>query len=362
MTERLESCQTQLTSQCSVLFGFIPNACDANSYRMERIMPEAHIRVAVIVGSLRKESYSRKIAKALIECAPASLVCSIVEISDLPMYNEDLDEMPPEAWTRFRNEVAACQAVLFVTPEYNRSIPSCLKNATDVGSRPDGKNVFDGMPAAVASVSPYSLGGVAANHALRQNFVYLNLRVMQQPEAYIGNAAELLGDGSTIVSSETKEFFRSFMQAFAGWAFLAAPTGPESFENFLVTREAVSAEYINGNAEPLIELAVRNDPATFFPPNGDVVKGAPGVSSAHSAGAKAFGTGSTGRFEVLQSGSSGRIAFWTGLQHAEAVLKGKDEPVAMTLRTTEVFRLENNEWKLCHRHADMLDAKAEKGA
>ena len=345
-----------------MLFLEFCDTCVAVFPHMESVMTEAHISVAVIIGSLRKESYSRRIAKALIERAPKALACSIVEISDLPLYNEDLDESPPEAWTRFRNEVSACQAALFVTPEYNRSIPGCLKNATDVGSRPDGKNVFDRMPAAVVSVSPYSLAGVAANHALRQNFVYLNVRVMQQPEAYIGNAAELLGDGSTIGNNETEEFFRSFMQAFAEWVAVAAPAGSDGFEEFMAKREAVSVEYINGNANPLVDIAVRDDPATFFPPSGDVVQGASGVSSAHFTGAKAFGRGSTGRFQILQSGSSGSIAFWTGIQHAEAALEGKGDPVAMALRTTEVFRLEANEWKLCHRHADMLDANSEKGA
>lgn len=141
--------------------------------------------VAVCIGSLRKASFSRKVANALIAQAPASLSCRIVEIGDLPLYNEDLDGDPPESWTRFRSEIANSDAILFVTPEYNRSMPGCLKNAVDVGSRPAGKNLFDGLPAAVVSVTPYKLGAFGANHALRQTFVFLNLLVMQQPEAYI---------------------------------------------------------------------------------------------------------------------------------------------------------------------------------
>jgi chromate reductase len=110
--------------------------------------------VAVVVGSLRAESYSRKMARALMSLAPPSLTCHIVEIGDLPLYNEDLDEKPPASWERFRGLIRAADAVLFVTPEYNRSIPGGLKNATDIGSRPQGKNVFDGMPAGVVSVTP----------------------------------------------------------------------------------------------------------------------------------------------------------------------------------------------------------------
>src|SRR5689334_12980838 len=108
-------------------------------------------QVGVLIGSLRKESWSRKLAKALMARAPQGMSCRIIEIGDLPLYNEDLDDSPPASWVSFREEVAVCDALLFVTPEYNRSIPGCLKNATDVGSRPAGKNVFAGRPAAVVS-------------------------------------------------------------------------------------------------------------------------------------------------------------------------------------------------------------------
>jgi NAD(P)H-dependent FMN reductase len=173
--------------------------------------------VAVIVGSLRTESFSRKIAHALMALAPQSLDCRIVEIGDLPLYNEDLDGKPPESWQRFRAGVRRADAILFVTPEYNRSIPGCLKNATDIGSRPSGENVFDGMPAAVVSVSPYKLGGFGANHVLRQNFVYLNILPMQQPEAYIGGVADLLGKDGTLVNKDTAAFLEGFMAAFLSW-------------------------------------------------------------------------------------------------------------------------------------------------
>ena len=173
--------------------------------------------VAVIVGSLRAASFSRRIAKALIERAPASLQCRIVEIGDLNLYNEDLDAQPPASWTRFRDEVGACQAVLFVTPEYNRSVPGVLKNAIDVGSRPYGESVWDGMPAAVVSVTPHKLGAFGANYALRQTFVFLNIHVMQQPEAYIGGAGDLVDEDGGVKSEDTGKFLKTFMDAFAGW-------------------------------------------------------------------------------------------------------------------------------------------------
>jgi NAD(P)H-dependent FMN reductase len=173
--------------------------------------------VAVIIGSLRKASFSRKVAQALIARAPASLACRIIEIGDLPLYNEDLDADPPESWTRFRVQIGAADAILFVTPEYNRSVPGCLKNAVDVGSRPQGKNLFDGLAAGVVSVTPYKMGAFGANHALRQTFVYLNLLVMQQPEAYIGGVAELFNEAGALTSGETKAFFDRFIVAFDAW-------------------------------------------------------------------------------------------------------------------------------------------------
>jgi NAD(P)H-dependent FMN reductase len=178
--------------------------------------------VAFIVGSLRAASYSRMLAKALIAQAPKSLACRTVEIGDLPLYNQDLDEKPPAAWARFRKEMGDADAIVFVTPEYNRSIPGCLKNAIDVGSRPPNKSVFNGMPAGVVSVTPYKLGAFGANHALRQTFVFLNMPVMQQPEAYIGGVADLFDDKGKLISKETATFLKKFMTAFAQWVAKAA--------------------------------------------------------------------------------------------------------------------------------------------
>ena len=313
------------------------------------------LRVGVIVGSLRRESLSRKIAKALIERAPEGADCAIIEIGDLPLYNQDLDEAPPKQWNRFRAELARCDALLFVTPEYNRSIPGCLKNATDIGSRPDDQNLFDGLPAGIVSVTPYSLGAFGANHALRQSFVYLNLRIMQQPEAYVSNAADILDDKGKIKDKKSDAFLRSFMTAFGQWIDLVGASAPTTFDAFMEVREAASNDYINGGAASLLDMATKNDPATFFLPSGERITGAKEVAKSHKQGAKGFAQGSSGRFEVLASGASGRLAYWTGIQHADVKLKGKDAAVPMQLRTTEIFRFEDGGWKLAHRHADFID-------
>jgi NAD(P)H-dependent FMN reductase len=173
--------------------------------------------VAVLVGSLRKESYSRKLALDLIQRAGARAECKIVEIGDLPLYNEDLDKAPPPPWQRLRAQIRACNAVLFVTPEYNRSIPGVLKNAVDVASRPSGQNTFDGKPTAIVSQTPHKLGAFGANHALRQCCVFLNMPLLQQPEAYISNSAELLDKEGRLKDAETAKFLDGFVSAFLGW-------------------------------------------------------------------------------------------------------------------------------------------------
>ena len=175
--------------------------------------------VAVLVGSLRRESFSRKLAKSLIDVAPPSLQASIVEIGALPSYNQDGDDPgpPPPAWVEFRNQVRSRQALLFVTPEYNRSVPGLLKNAIDVGSRPYGQSVWSGKPGAVVGVSPGAIGAFGANHHLRQSLVFLDVPTMQQPEAYIGGAAALFDADGRLVNDKTRDFLRQFMGAFASW-------------------------------------------------------------------------------------------------------------------------------------------------
>ena len=175
-------------------------------------------KVAVLVGSLRQASFSRKMAKALIAVAPDNLHLEIVEIGQLPPYNEDEETAsPPQAWVAFRDQLRGVDGLLFVTPEYNRSVPGFLKNAIDVGSRPYGKSVWSGKPGAVVSVSPGALGAFGANHHLRQSLVFLDVPAMQQPEAYIGGAAALFDEAGTLVNETTGTFLTRFMAAFAAW-------------------------------------------------------------------------------------------------------------------------------------------------
>ncbi|UVW27548.1 NADPH-dependent FMN reductase [Massilia sp. H6] len=173
--------------------------------------------IAVIVGSLRKESFTRKVAQSMIELAPASLHLEIVEIRDLPLYNQD-DETahPPAAFTAFRERIAQADAILFCTPEYNRSVSGALKNAIDVGSRPYGKAAYQGKPCAVVSVSPGALGGFGANHHLRQMLPFLDMPCMPAPEAYVGGVADKY-DGPRLIDDGTRDFFQTFIDAFAAW-------------------------------------------------------------------------------------------------------------------------------------------------
>jgi len=173
--------------------------------------------VAVLVGSLRKASLNRKLAHALAELAPEGVKLEIVEIGDLALYNEDLEATPPAAWTTFREAIKAADAVLFVTPEYNRSVPAVLKNAIDVGSRPYGASVWNGKPTAVISLSPGAIGAFGANHHLRQSLAGLNTPVLPGPEAYIGGAAALFDDAGKLTNEGTRGFLGKFMTAFAAW-------------------------------------------------------------------------------------------------------------------------------------------------
>jgi chromate reductase len=175
-------------------------------------------KVAVLIGSLRKDSFTRKIARAIEALGQGGLIFDEVEIGDLPLYNEDLDHgAPPAAWARVRAQVKAADGVLFATPEYNRSVPGVLKNAIDVISRPYGQNAFDGKPAAVASVSPGALGAFGANHHLRQSLVFLNMPVLQQPEIYLGRVAALLDEKGALKDEGVKKLLQTFAEKFAAW-------------------------------------------------------------------------------------------------------------------------------------------------
>lgn len=173
--------------------------------------------IAVLVGSLRKESLNRKMAHALAALAPKALKLEIVEISDLSHYNQDLDPAPPASWVAFREKLKSKDGVLFITPEYNRSVPGVLKNAIDIGSRPYGHNAFAGKPGAVVTVSPGAIGGFGANHHLRQSLVFLNVPTMPQPEAYIGNAAALFDASGQVTNEATRGFLQKFIDAYAAW-------------------------------------------------------------------------------------------------------------------------------------------------
>jgi chromate reductase len=172
------------------------------------------MKLGVIVGSLRRESFSRKIAENVARLLPEGVTAKRIGI-DLPMYNQDLDDdgTPPRSWTDFREAVKECDAYLFVTPEYNRTIPPVIKNALDIGSRPYCKNVWGGKKGAVISVSPGAIGGFGANHALRQAVVFLDITMLQQPEMYIGGVAKLLDKDGNVIES-TNAFLRKFVTTF----------------------------------------------------------------------------------------------------------------------------------------------------
>jgi chromate reductase len=176
-------------------------------------------KIGVLVGSIRKDSWHKKLAQNLIKLAPATLQLEVIEIADLPLYNEDYDTSgnPPAAYTTFRDSMRTLQGILFVTPEYNRSVPAPLKNAIDVGSRPWGKSIWGAKPCGVISGSMGPLGGFGANHHLRQSLVCLDVWCMQQPEAYIGSIHTLFEADGSLSKPETREFLQKFMDSFANW-------------------------------------------------------------------------------------------------------------------------------------------------
>lgn len=176
------------------------------------------LRVVALVGSLRRASYTRRLVQALGPLAPSGLNIETVPLGDLPLYNEDEETAtPPAQWQNFRGRVKQADAILFATPEYNRSVPGALKNAIDVGSRPYGASVWTGKPAAVLSVSPGALGAFGANHHLRQSLVFLDMPVLQQPEAYIGGIAQLIDPSGEVTRPDTQAFLEQFLEQFERW-------------------------------------------------------------------------------------------------------------------------------------------------
>ncbi len=183
-------------------------------------MPDAR-SVAILVGSLRRDSINRKVARSLCAFAGDRLDCDIVEIGELPLYHQVYDAASPAAFVSFRQRVAAADGVLFVTPEYNRGVPGVLKNAIDVGSRPYGESVWNQKPAAIVSASPGSIGGFGANHQLRQSCVFLNMPVMQHPEAYLGHVApESFDADGCVKEGPLKDILLKVAAAFADWVHL----------------------------------------------------------------------------------------------------------------------------------------------
>jgi len=175
-------------------------------------------KIAILVGSLRKDSINRKIARSMCAIRGDNLECGMVEIGNLPLYNQDYDGDPPPEYVRFREQIAAADGVLFVSPEYNRGIPGVLKNAIDVGSRPYGQSVFDKKPAAIVTASPGSIGGFGANHQIRQAAVFLNMPVMAQPEAYLGHVTDDAFDADgCLKDGPVKDIVTKLAQAFHDW-------------------------------------------------------------------------------------------------------------------------------------------------
>lgn len=189
-------------------------------------------KIAILVGSLRKDSLNRRVAQSLCAFAGERLNCDIVEIGNLPLYNQDSDANPPPEYVAFREEVGRADGVLFVTPEYNRGMPGVLKNAIDVGSRPYGKSVFNQKPAAIVSASPGSIGGALANHQVRQSCVFLNMPVMQHPEAYLGHVTDdSFDEDGCLKDGPLKDILVGLAKAFADWVQLI-----HDARNLLATR------------------------------------------------------------------------------------------------------------------------------
>lgn len=179
--------------------------------------------VAVIVGSLRKESINLKLAQALIKLSkelPQQPDFKLVSIADLPLHNEDIWQNPPDSIIKFKDDIKAADAVLIVSPEHNRSITAPLKNALDWASRPGGQSVWPHKPVAITGTSPGKLGTAVAQSHLRVILLSLNMRVLPQPEVYLQYQDDLLNDQHDIVNPKTHDYLKGFLQAFLDWIAL----------------------------------------------------------------------------------------------------------------------------------------------
>ena len=174
-------------------------------------------KIAVVVGSIRKESINRKLAKALIKLAPKDLECELVRIDDLPVFNQDHDQDPPQQVARVKAQIVAANAILFVTPEHNRSLPTALKNVLDWVSRPYGKNLWAGKPAGVAGASVGAVGTAVAQAHLRAVLGYLDVPTLGQPEVYVQFTKDLIDDDGNVSNDGTRKFLQSFVDRYAAW-------------------------------------------------------------------------------------------------------------------------------------------------
>lgn len=176
-------------------------------------------KIGIFVGSLRKAANSKSLARFVEKQSTEGFNYEIIDIGTLPIYNQDFDDegQAPETYISFRNKVNTLDGFLFITPEYNRSVPAVLKNALDVGSRPYGKSVWSGKPGAVISNSPGNIGGFGANHHLRQSLVFLNVLTLMQPEAYLSHIADAIGEDGEISDPKTISFLQNFIKAFEAW-------------------------------------------------------------------------------------------------------------------------------------------------
>jgi chromate reductase, NAD(P)H dehydrogenase (quinone) len=179
-------------------------------------------QIAVVVGSLRRESFNRKLATAIARLAPADFAFRQLEIGDLPLYNQDNDGQPPETVLRLKRDIAASQGLLFVTAEYNRSIPGVLKNAIDHASRPYGQNAWAGKPAGVLGASVGAIGTSMAQQHLRNILAYLDVPTLGQPEAFI-HAKDGLFDPSGDIGTDSRKFLQSWMDRYVAWIKQHAP-------------------------------------------------------------------------------------------------------------------------------------------
>jgi len=174
-------------------------------------------KIGILIGSLREKAFSKSVAKYVASVLPDGYEPVFIEFNNLELFTQDLEETPTAAWVKFRDKVRPLDAVLFVTPEYNRSIPGGLKNALDVGSRPYGFSVWNGKPGGVISVSPGNIGGFGANHHLRQVLTFLNVYTMQQPEAYVAHIADAVDEAGNVVNEKTQAMLKGYVDAYIGW-------------------------------------------------------------------------------------------------------------------------------------------------